>query len=238
MRNLVERPLLDPTAYSTAGLRPPSGVLLYGPSGTGKSMLVHALADSAKVNFLPIDGPAMFGRWLGESEQAVRQVFTVARQLAPAIVFFDQLDAIVPLRRGESETKTTERVVDQLLIELDSLRDTTGIVVLAATNRRDLIDPAVLRPGRFDFEIFVPLPDRADRVAIARNLLADVALADVSIDAAAELLGDVEGLSGAELGQVVYEARLHALEDAGFEPPFLVQRAHLFRALDSRAPMA
>ncbi|MPZ92895.1 MAG: AAA family ATPase [Actinobacteria bacterium] len=232
MRNLVERPLVDPEAYRKANLRPPTGVLLHGAPGTGKTMLVHALANSAKVNFLAVDGPTIFSKWLGDSEQAIRHVFTVARQLAPAIVFFDQVDAVVPRRGGETETRTTERVVDQMLSEFDALQEVSEVIVIGATNHLELIDPAVLRPGRFGLQIHVPMPDRDDRQAVARTLLREVQLADdLSVDDAAGLLADASEHSGAEVKHIIDDARLRALEAAEFEPPAVVRLGHLSAAI-------
>src|SRR5262249_4511830 len=144
-------------------IRPASGILLYGPSGTGKTLLAQAIANQCGVNFVPVDGPEIFTKWLGESEEAIRHVFRVALQLSPAIVFFDQLDARAPKRGEDSGSRTTERVVNQLLSELDGVEPLSGIVVMAATNRVDLIDPSVLRPGRFGTHVYVPLPDPLGR---------------------------------------------------------------------------
>jgi transitional endoplasmic reticulum ATPase len=237
LRSLVERPLLDPDLFPAMGLEAPSGILLYGPTGTGKTMLVHALATSAKVNFLAIDGPEIFSKWLGESEEAIRQVFGVARQLAPAIVFFDQIDAIAPPRGSDFGTKTTERVVNQLLAELDAVQAVPDIIVLAATNRRDLVDPAVLRPGRLGQSIFVPRPDHAGRREILLHLLSAVHL-DPTLEPAMtadDLAARTTGLAGAELRGLVGTAKMTALEEQAFGGPVDVRWEHFLEAVATLA---
>src|SRR5581483_1669496 len=225
IRNLVEEPLRRPEEYRRAGLGSIGGILLHGEPGTGKTMLVHALAASTGVNFLAIDGPEVFSKWLGESEEAIRHVFKVARQLAPAIVFFDQLDALAPHRGIDSGTKTTERVTSQLLTELDEVRDVPGIVVVGATNRIDLIDPAMLRPGRFGVRVEVPLPDAVGRAEILRLRLAALLPDDEPADAVAARLADrTGGLSGAELAGLVDRARLGAMVTAGGDGPSVRER--------------
>ena len=212
VRHLVEEPLRRPDDYRRAGLASIGGILLHGDPGTGKTMLVHALAASTGVNFLAVEGPEVFSKWLGESEEAIRHVFKVARQLAPAILFFDQLDALAPRRGIDTGTRTTERVVSQLLSELDEIRDHPEIVVIAATNRVDLIDPAVLRPGRFGVRVAVPAPDAGGRAEILRILLRPV-LADQEAldDVARRLAGRTDGWSGADLAGLVDRARLEAM---------------------------
>ncbi len=233
LRDLVEQPLLEGERLRALGLEPPTGVVLYGPPGTGKTLLVHALARSAKVNFLAVDGPEIFSKWLGESEEAVRQLFKVARQLAPVIIFFDQLDAIAPRRGSDAGTKTTERVVNQLLAELDGVREVHGIVALAATDRLDLVDPAVLRPGRLGVRIAVPLPDFEDRVEVLRIHLRDVPLdRGLAVDVVAERLASrAEGLSGADLRAIVERSKLIALGEQRAEDRVVITREHLLQAL-------
>jgi transitional endoplasmic reticulum ATPase len=233
IRNLVERPLAEPDLFRAQGVKVPKGILLQGPPGTGKTMLVHAVANSAKVNFLAIDGPEIFSKWLGESEEAIRQVFRVARQLAPAIVFFDQIDAITPHRGSDHGTKTTERVVNQLLSELDAIQEATDIIVLAATNRPDLIDPAVLRPGRLGTRIDVPLPDHDARRDIVRILLRDVLLdPGLEVEHTAErVAARSAGLSGADLRAVLERSKLIALEESDFAEAVPVRREHVLEAL-------
>ncbi|MEW6471028.1 MAG: AAA family ATPase [Actinomycetota bacterium] len=237
LRNLVERPLHDPGVFRAVGADAPRGILLAGPPGTGKTMLVHALARSANVNFVAIDGPEIFSKWLGESEEAIRQVFRVARQLAPTILFFDQIDALAPPRGSDLGSKTTERVVNQLLAELDAAREGTELVVVAATNRPDLVDEAVLRPGRLGARIEVPLPDRQARAQIIRLLLRD-ALIDAELpvdDIAGELAEATEARSGADLASLVERAKLAALEESDFTTPVPLRAEHLRRALEGFA---
>ena len=237
LRNLVERPLHDPGVFRAMGADAPRGILLAGPPGTGKTMLVHALARSANVNFVAIDGPEIFSKWLGESEEAIRQVFRVARQLAPTIVFFDQIDALAPPRGSDLGSKTTERVVNQLLAELDAAREGTELVVIAATNRPDLVDEAVLRPGRLGARIDVPLPDHDARAQIVRLLLRGAIVdPDLAVDdIAEELAGATPDRSGAELASLVERAKLAALEESDFAKPVPLRTEHLRRALDGFA---
>jgi transitional endoplasmic reticulum ATPase len=237
LRNLVERPLRDPGVFRAMGAEAPRGILLAGPPGTGKTMLVHALARSSNANFVAIDGPEIFSKWLGESEEAIRQVFRVARQLAPTIVFFDQIDALAPPRGSDLGSKTTERVVNQLLAELDAARAGTEIVVVAATNRPDLVDEAVLRPGRLGARIDVPLPDRDARSQIVRLLLRNAFVhVDLAVDEIAEALAEATPeRSGADLASLVERAKLAALEESDFAKPVPLRAEHLRQALDGFA---
>lgn len=159
------------------GRRSSHGILLHGPAGTGKTMLAQAVAHAAGVSFIAVDGPEFFSQWLGESEEAIRHTFQLARQLAPAIIFIDQLDAVAPVRGDGDSTKTAERVVNQLLAEMDGIQGSAQVMVMAATNRPDLIDPALLRPGRFGVRLLVPLPDAAERLEILRSLLRHLPMA-------------------------------------------------------------
>jgi len=144
----------------------PHGILLHGPSGTGKTMLAKAVATESEANFVSVRGPELLSKWVGESERGIREIFRRARQASPCVVFFDEIDSIAPIRGAGAETQVTERVVSQLLTELDGMQDMHGVVVLAATNRADMIDPALLRPGRFDKIIQIPLPDKESRQKI------------------------------------------------------------------------
>ncbi|TAN25845.1 MAG: AAA family ATPase [Actinomycetota bacterium] len=232
LEDLVIRPLRHADAYRAMGLPPRNGILLHGPSGTGKTMLVHALAQSAKINFLPVDGPEIFSKWLGESEEAIRHIFQVARQVAPAIVFLDQLDAIAPPRGSDEGSKTTERVVNQLLGELDAISNVPEIIVIGATNRLDLIDPAVLRPGRLGAKVEVGLPDEIDRAAIVAIHLRSVALDPLlSVDEASKLVAHVtEGLSGAEVAELMVTAKTNAFAESDFTKPVPIRQDHLIEA--------
>ena len=195
------------------------GILLYGPPGTGKTMLAKALANEGKVNFIALDGPEIFSKWLGESEEAVRHVFRVAKQLSPAIVFFDQIDAIAPSRGMDSGSRTTERVVNQLLSELDGIEATSNILTIGATNRMDLVDPALLRYGRLGTHIYIPIPDKYERREILNIFLADAEFDDVKakgeiIDLLAER---ADGFSGAQLRAICEEAKWMALSEDGYD---------------------
>ncbi len=207
----VEWPLRYGALYSHMKAEVPRGVLLHGPPGTGKTLLAKALATESGVNFIGIKGPELLSKWVGESERGVREVFRKARQNAPCIVFMDEVDALVPRRGGHFDSGVTERVVGQFLTELDGLEALRGVVVIGATNRRDLLDDALLRPGRFDRLVEIPLPDEAARAAILTIHGGRLPLAD-GLDAAA-YSKDTDGWSGAELAAVVHEASLLAIRD-------------------------
>ncbi|MFT4310336.1 MAG: CDC48 family AAA ATPase [Candidatus Woesearchaeota archaeon] len=210
LQEAVEWPLNNPEAFARMGVKPPKGILLYGPPGTGKTMLAKAVANESKANFISVKGPELLSKWVGESEKAVRKVFTKARQLAPAIIFFDEIDAIAP-RRGNSESTVTERVVNQLLTEIDGLESLSDVVVIAATNRPDIIDPALLRPGRFDRIILTPVPDEAMRQQILQLHTRGVPLgSDVNIK---ELASKMQGYVGADIEAVAREAAILALRE-------------------------
>jgi len=203
----VEWPLVYGPLFSATDTDPPTGVLLYGPPGTGKTLLARAIAGESGVNFIHVNGPELLDRYVGESEESVREVFERARQTAPSIVFLDEIDAIAG-QRGETH-EVTERVVSQLLTELDGITENPNLVVLAATNRRETLDDALLRPGRLEQHIEVPTPDRAARreildVHTGAKPLAD----DVDID---DLAARTEGYSGAELEALVREASMRAI---------------------------
>ncbi len=211
LREAVEWPLKHPEAFKRVGIRPPKGVLLFGPPGTGKTLLAKAAATESGANFIAVRGPEILSKWVGESEKAIRQIFRRARQYSPAIVFFDEIDAIAPMRGLGSDTHVTERVVSQLLTEMDGLIRLDNVVVIAATNRPDILDPALLRPGRFDKIIYVPPPDKRGRLEILRIHTRSVPLAD---DVDLELIAEkTEGYSGADLEYLVREAALFALRD-------------------------
>jgi len=226
LQELMEHPLRHPQLLADAGLTPHVGVLLYGPPGTGKTLLAKAVANECGVNFIAVDGPELFTKWLGESEEGVRHVFRIARQVAPTVIFFDQLDSIAPVRGAHEGSMTTERVVNQLLAELDGVEQLSRVIVVGATNRIDLVDPSILRPGRFGVHVHVPLPDAADRAAILRVHLAGKGFASSpDLETIAEALTTrTEGFSGARLRQVCQEAKRLALRAAGFTkamPPTL-----------------
>jgi transitional endoplasmic reticulum ATPase len=204
----VEWPLKYPEAFLSVGIRPPRGILLYGLPGTGKTLLVRALATNSNLNFISVKGPELLSKWVGESERAVREIFRKARQAAPALIFFDEIDSIVPSRGTGSDTNVTERVVSQFLTELDGLEELKDVIVIAATNRPDLLDSSLLRPGRFDRLIYIPMPDKEARKKIFGIYLARMAVSDVS----PQWLADTcENYSGADMEMLCREAGMLAL---------------------------
>ncbi len=166
LREAVEWPLKYPELFRTLNIKPPKGILLYGPPGTGKTLLAKAVANEANANFISVKGPELLSKWVGESEKHVREMFRKARQVAPCIIFFDEIDALAPRRGMGADSHVTERVVSQLLTELDGLEELKDVVVIAATNRPDIIDPALLRPGRIERHIYIPPPDKEGRKEI------------------------------------------------------------------------
>ena len=211
IRELVELPLKHPELFRKLGIEPPKGILLYGPPGCGKTLLAKAVATESGANFIAVKGPEILSKWVGESEKAVREIFRKARTYAPAVVFFDEIDAIAPMRGDFGDSHVAERVVSQLLTELDSIERLRNVVVIAATNRPDLVDPALLRPGRFEKLIYVKHPDEAARVEILKTHTRRMPLGrDVDLS---EIAARTEGFSGADLAALVREAALVALRE-------------------------
>jgi transitional endoplasmic reticulum ATPase len=210
LQEAVEWPLKKPEAFQRVGIRPPKGILLFGPPGCGKTMLARAVATESEANFISIKGPELFSKWVGESEKAIREVFRKGRTAAPSIVFFDELDSVVPRRgMGFGDSGVSERVISQLLTELDGIESLVNVVVIGATNRPDIIDPAILRPGRFDRLIYVPAPDHSTRLNILRIHTRNMPLArDVDLE---QVASQAAGYSGADLEAVVREAGLISL---------------------------
>jgi transitional endoplasmic reticulum ATPase len=211
LKEAVEWPLTQPEVFKRMGIHAPRGILLYGPPGTGKTLLAKAVAHESKANFISIKGPEVLSKWVGESEKAVRELFKKARQVAPTIVFLDEIDSIAP-RRGTFEgSHVTESVVNQLLTSIDGLESMEGVVVIGATNRPDIIDPGLLRPGRFDRLLLIPAPDGISRLEIFKIHTKDMPLAkDVSLDNLAE---KTAGYSGADIDALCREAAMIALRD-------------------------
>ncbi|MFB6300677.1 MAG: AAA family ATPase [Halobacteriales archaeon] len=206
----VEWPLAYPDLFDRLNADPPAGLLLYGPPGTGKTLLARAVANATDANFISINGPEILDKYVGESERSVREVFDRARQHAPSVIFFDEVDAITPQRGNDVGSRAAERVVSQLLTEIDGLESLDDVVVIAATNRPDMIDPALLRPGRLEKAIEVPLPDRDAREEIFRIHSRDIPRSDVDFTALADR---TEGYSGSDIEAIVREASMLALED-------------------------
>jgi len=214
LEEAVEWPLSYGPLFDAANTSPPSGVLLYGPPGTGKTLLARALAGESGVYFIEVKGPELLDRYVGESEKAVRELFHRARQAAPSIVFLDEIDSVAKSRDGGGGgggDDVTDRVVSQLLTELDGLAENPNLVVVAATNRKEAIDPALLRPGRLDTHIEVPEPDEAGRREILDVVAAGRPLGeDVDLDG---LAADLDGYSGAELDALVRDASMRAIRE-------------------------
>jgi transitional endoplasmic reticulum ATPase len=208
LNEAVEWPLKNPKDFERMGIRPPRGILLYGAPGTGKTLLAKAVATESKANFILVKGPELLSKWVGESEKAVREIFKKARQTAPTIIFFDEIDAIAPKRGAYSGTHVTESVVNQILTEIDGLEVMRDVVVLAATNRPDMVDAALLRPGRFDRLILIPIPDKKTREEIFNVHTKNMPLKGVDTKKLAEL---TEGYSGSDIEALCREAAINAL---------------------------
>jgi transitional endoplasmic reticulum ATPase len=211
LHEAVELPLEDPESFARMGIRPPKGVLLFGAPGTGKTLIARAIATESRANFISIKGPEIMSKWVGESEKAVRMIFKKAKQVSPSIVFLDEIDAIAPRRGGSSDTGATERVVNQLLTSMDGLEDLENVFVIAATNRPDIVDPALLRPGRFDKLLLLPVPDEASRLKILQVHTKDMPLDNVDLRALAKRL---DGYVGADIENLCREAAMTALRQS------------------------
>ena len=211
LKESIEWPIKHKEAFDHVGLRAPKGILLYGPPGTGKTLIAKAVAKMTDSNFISVKGPELLSKWVGESEKGVREIFRKARQAAPCIIFFDEIDALIPKRGGgNSGSHVTEKVVSQILTEIDGLEELQDVMIIGATNRLDILDPALLRPGRFDRIIEVPKPDAASREHIFKIHTKSKPLdTDVSFK---KLAGMTEGLSGAEIESVANRAALAALK--------------------------
>jgi len=210
LREAVEWPLKNKGAFEKMGISPPRGVLLYGPPGCGKTLLGRAVATESEANFISIKGPEIFSKWVGESEKAIREVFRKARTAAPAVIFFDEIDAMVPRRGlGYADSGVSERVISQLLTEMDGILSLQNVIVIGATNRPDIIDPALLRPGRFDRLIYVPAPDEQARLQIFKIYTKNMPLSeDIDLKTLAKT---TKGYSGADIEALCREAAMMAL---------------------------
>ncbi len=209
LREAVEWPIKNPEAFERIGIRPPRGILLYGPPGTGKTLLAKAVAKESEANFIHVKGPSLLSMWVGKSEEGIRKVFERARQVSPCVVFFDEIDALAAKRGMEMGTKVTERVLNQLLAEMDGLEGLEDVTIIGATNRPDMLDSALLRPGRFDRIILVDVPDTESRAQILKVHTKGVPLApDVDLD---EMVKITDGFVGADIEGLVREAAMTAL---------------------------
>jgi transitional endoplasmic reticulum ATPase len=212
LKEAVEWPLKNPDVFTRMGIRPPKGILLYGPPGCGKTLLARAVATESEANFITIKGPEVFSKWVGESEKAIREVFRKARMASPAVIFFDEFDSLVPGRgMGYANSGVAERVISQLLTEMDGLVSLEDVVIIAATNRPDIVDPAILRPGRFDRLIYVPEPEKESRSEIFKIYTKNMPLAkDVDMP---KLVMMTKKYSGADIEALCREAGLNALRN-------------------------
>lgn len=241
LREALEWPLQYADLFKEAGVKPVKGILLSGPPGCGKTLLAQAAASATGVNFISVKGPALLSRYVGESERAVRELFRKAKQAAPCLVFVDEIDALVPRRgTGASDSNVSERVVGQFLAEMDGIEKLTGVLVLAATNRPDIVDPALLRPGRFDLLVEIPAPDEQERLAILRIQTRGKPVSpDVNLEAIAAATA---GRTGADLSAICHRAALTAIrervretggagQDSSVSPPLRIDARHFESAM-------
>lgn len=225
----IVHPIQCPEKYKAVGINAAAGVLLCGPPGCGKTLLAKAVANESKANFIAVNGPELLNKYVGESEKAVRILFQRARDSAPCVIFFDEIDSLCAARGGDNQS--TERVVNQLLTELNGLQDRREVFVIAATNRPDIIDPAMMRPGRLDKILFVPLPEEGERRSILTALTRNTPVVDLNTEMLAQ---NTVGFSGADLSALVREAACLALRQV--EPPYIVTQAHFNEALHKVRP--
>ncbi|MBI5388914.1 CDC48 family AAA ATPase [Candidatus Woesearchaeota archaeon] len=209
LQETIELPLKKPELFRQAGIKPPKGVLLYGLPGTGKTLLAKAIANEADANFISVKGPELVSKWVGDSEKHIREIFSKARQVAPCIIFFDEFDSISKVR-GSALTDSTERIVNQLLTEIDGIEELSKVTVIAATNRHDLIDPALLRPGRIELQIEIPLPDLGARKQIFAVHTKEMPLKGVKLE---EFVKKTDGFSGADIEALCRKAGLFAIRE-------------------------
>ena len=215
LRETIEWPLKYRTVYDYANANPPKGIFIYGPPGTGKTLIAKAVATESESNFISIKGPELLSKWVGESEKGIREIFRKARQAAPCIVFFDEIDAIAPIRGVDSaDSRVTERVISQLLTELDGLEVLKNVTVIAASNRPDIVDPALLRSGRFDRHIYVPPPDRDSRISIIKIHIKNIPLGNINVERLADM---TENFTGADLASFISTAVMIAIRQYIFK---------------------
>ncbi len=234
LKEAVEWPLKFPDSFTRMGITPPKGVLLYGPPGTGKTLLAKAVANESEANFIQIKGPSLLSMWVGKSEEGVRKIFERARQVSPCVIFFDEIDSLAG-KRGNSMgggSKVTENVLNQLLAEMDGIEDLQNVIVIGATNRPDMLDSALMRPGRFDRIVYVDVPDKAGRLSILKIHTGGVPL-DKSVDVK-KLADETIGYTGADLEALVRESAMLALRE-NIETK-KVTKKHFEKAMDKVQP--
>ncbi len=237
LKKAVEWPLKYASLFNYTHIKPPRGLLLYGSPGTGKTMIAKAVASESNANFISVKGPELLSKWVGESESGLREIFKKARQAAPCVIFFDEIDAIAPRRGKGGDTQVTERMVSQMLTEMDGIEDLKGVTVLAATNRLDMIDPALLRPGRFDILIEVPLPDEHELMEIFKVHSRQKPLGkgiDYNI-----LIKQMPGFTGADVASICREAAMIAIQEyidnkgELEKPDFKINQRHFEEAINA-----
>ena len=242
LKEAVEWPMQRPESFTRMGIRPSRGILLYGPPGTGKTLLAKAVATESEANFIQVKGPSLLSMWVGKSEEGVRKIFERARQVAPCIIFFDEIDAMAGKRGMDSGTKVTERVLNQLLAEMDGLENLNNVIVIGATNRPDMLDSALLRPGRFDKILLVDAPDEKSREMILKIHTKNMPLGDVKGlltdkergTLLTELAKETLGYTGADLEAFAREAAMLALRES--HDAKVVKKKHFEEALDKVRP--
>ncbi len=234
LKEAVEWPLKFPDSFTRMGITPPKGVLLYGPPGTGKTLLAKAVANESEANFIQIKGPSLLSMWVGKSEEGVRKIFERARQVSPCVVFFDEIDSLAGKRGGSmgGGAKVTENVLNQLLAEMDGIEDLTNVIVIGATNRPDILDPALMRPGRFDRIVYVPVPEAEGRLQILKIHTKNMPL-DKSVDIK-KLAEETEGYTGADIEALAREAAMLALRENIDTKK--VTKQHFEKAMDKVQP--
>ncbi|KAI9090438.1 P-loop containing nucleoside triphosphate hydrolase protein [Phlyctochytrium arcticum] len=220
LKEAIEWPLKHPEAFERFGIRPPKGILLYGPPGCSKTLMAKAMATESGLNFMAVKGPELFSKWVGESERAVKEIFRRARAASPSIIFFDEIDAIA-VRRGSGDASVGDRVLSQLLAEMDGIEQLTNVTIVAATNRPDILDSALLRPGRIDRILYIAPPDAASRLQILEMRLKVMACAE-NINLA-QLVDWSDGFSGAECVSFCNEAAFKAMEECFDNPKVAMQ---------------
>jgi transitional endoplasmic reticulum ATPase len=237
LKKAVEWPLKYASLFNYTHTKPPKGILLYGSPGTGKTMIAKAVASESNANFISVKGPELLSKWVGESESGLREIFKKARQAAPCVIFFDEIDAIAPRRGKGGDTQVTERMVSQMLTEMDGVEDLKGVTVLAATNRLDMIDPALLRPGRFDLLIEVPLPDEHEHLEIFKVHNRQKPLGrgiDYNV-----LIKQMSGFTGADVASICREAAMIAIQEyidnkgELEKPDFRINQRHFEEAINA-----